>query len=86
MKTTVEKIYHYRDLLGYKELADKYASYYGIQLLDRREHMSDAWWEHNRIANNPAVDYAKLKEDLTILKSDRRCGFDGGTIELLKKL
>ena len=55
-------------------------------MIDKREHMSDAYWNHNRIEDNLAVDYTKLKEDLTILNSDRRCGFDGGTAELLKKL
>lgn len=77
---------NYQDLLGYKEIANQYGAYYGLQMIDKRDHMSDAYWNHNRIEDNLAVDYAKLKEDLTILKSDRRCGFDGGTAELLKKL
>ena len=77
---------NYKDLLGYKEIANRYGAYYGLQMIDRRDHMSDAYWNHNRIDDNLDVNYTKLKEDLMILKNDRRCGFDGGTAELLKKL
>jgi pyruvate-formate lyase-activating enzyme len=74
------------DLLEFKKLANKYNAWFQIQKMDYRPHMSDAWWQKNNIDDNPDIDYKKLYEDLTILKSDRNCGFDGGTQWLYNKL
>jgi len=36
--------------------------------LIRWKHMSDSWWEENKLENNPLVDIKWLKEELNILK------------------
>jgi MoaA/NifB/PqqE/SkfB family radical SAM enzyme len=77
---------NYQDLLGFKELANKFDFWYQVQFMDRRQHMTEKYWNHNRIDNNPDVDYAQLKEYLNILKQDKNCNFDGGVQELYKSL
>jgi MoaA/NifB/PqqE/SkfB family radical SAM enzyme len=74
------------DLLEFKKLANKYNAWFQIQKMDYRPHMSKEWWEKNNIDDNPDVDYKKLYEDMTILKNDNNCGFDGGTQWLYNKL
>jgi MoaA/NifB/PqqE/SkfB family radical SAM enzyme len=79
---------NYKELLLYRDLAYKYGVSYGIQKIDYRGHMSmlKGYWEDANIDNNPNVDYALLKEYLTILSKDQMCHFDGGTRWLFAKL
>lgn len=77
---------NYKDLLGYKEIANRYNVHFGLQKIDRRHHMSFAYWNHNKIEDNPEVDYDILKNYLDILNEDINCTFDGGLQELYKKL
>lgn len=77
---------NYLDLLNYKEIANKYNVSYGLQLLDKRQHMTSTYWNYNCMENNPDINYEILAEYLQILKQDKSCSFDGGIYELFKKL
>jgi radical SAM protein with 4Fe4S-binding SPASM domain len=77
---------NYKELLEYKAIADKYDISYGVQKIDNREHMTKDYWTNANLDDNPDVDYALLKEYLTILRDDPKCNLDGGTRWLLAKL
>jgi len=76
---------NYKDLTGYRELAKKYNVFYSLQKLDQRGHMSQEWWNYNKIENNPDVDYEYLRDILTIMQSDG-AGMCGGVQEVLRSI
>ena len=77
---------NYHDLIEFKNIANKFNFWYQIQFMDKREHMTEAYWSHNRIHNNTNVDYIKLKEYLDVLNQDPNCKFDGGVQEVYSNL
>lgn len=77
---------NYKELLKYKKLANDFNVHYGVQKVDRREHMSPEIWAQLTIEDNPNVDYSILKEYLSELSADPTCNLDGGISWLLAKL
>ena len=74
------------DLLEFEKIANKYNAWFNIMKIDHRPHMNSVWWQQNNLDNNPLIDYAKLYADLTQLKNNANCVFDGGTQWLYNKL
>ena len=77
---------NYKELLLYKEIANHYKVGYGVQKIDYRDHMPQAYWNEANLEDNPTVDYDLLKHHLNILREDKKCNLDGGTRWLLAKL
>lgn len=77
---------NYAELLEYKKIANSFNVGYGVQKIDFREHMSAEYWKNVTLEDNPAIDYAMLRDHLTVLNNDPRCNLDGGTRWLLARL
>ena len=79
---TQKKNYH--ELLDhYKMCKDLDINYSGLSKIDRWGHMSDAWWEENRLDNNPSIDYDFLVNALQTIKQDPKFGLCGGLEQLI---
>lgn len=74
---------NYHELLAYQEIANTLNIGYGVQLIQRWDHMTDEQWNHSCIIDNPAVDLEELKKSLQIMHSDSQCNFNGGILSLL---
>jgi MoaA/NifB/PqqE/SkfB family radical SAM enzyme len=75
---------------NYLELLDHYnmckelgINYSGLSKMDRWLHMSDTWWEENRLDNNPTIDYDFLIHALKTIKQDPKFGLCGGLENLI---
>ena len=75
---------------NYLELLDHYnmckelgINYSGLSKMDRWLHMSDTWWEENRLDNNPTIDYDFLIHALKTIKQDPKFGLCGGLEHLI---
>ena len=70
---------------NYLEVLDHYnfckevgINYAGFSKIDRWPHMSDEWWQANRLDDNPEVDYDFLIPALKTIKQDPKFGLCGG--------
>ena len=77
---------NYKELLGYKAIADSFNIGYGVQKIDRRRHMTAQYWRETNIEDNPNIDMDLLKAQLLVLSADRNCNLDGGIRWLLARL
>lgn len=77
---------NYLEVLDYyhlcKELGINYA---GLSKIDYWNHMSDQWWEENRLDNNPSIDYQFLINALIDIKKDPKFGLCGGLEHLISQ-
>jgi MoaA/NifB/PqqE/SkfB family radical SAM enzyme len=70
---------NYQEVLAYRDLClELGVAFMGIQRLYRWPHMSDQWWEYNRVDANPYVDLGQLIPALEQFKSTHNAGVDGG--------
>lgn len=70
---------NYRELLIYKNIAKSLdVSSYGVQKINRWEHMSEDLWNKTKLENNPNINYNLLREHLDELNADPKCILDGG--------
>lgn len=78
---------NYQEVLAYYKLCKELGvTYIGVQKLDRWGHMSNNWWELNKLDYNPNINYTRLLNDLLIMKQDSAVGLCGGTEDLINKL
>lgn len=77
---------NYLELLDYYNMCNELGiNYSGISKIDRWPHMSDIWWEENRLDDNPTVDYDFLIYTLKTIKQDSKFGLCGGIENLINK-
>jgi len=76
-KNYLELLQHYNMC---KELGINYS---GVSMIDRWTHMSDQWWEENRLEDNPTIDYDFLIPALKTIKQDPKFGLCGGLENLI---
>lgn len=70
---------NYQEVLAYRDLClELGVEHMGIQKLVRWQHMSDAWWEYNKLETNSAVDYNQLIPNLEEFKLTHNASVDGG--------
>lgn len=74
---------NYHELLLYQEIANKLNVGYGVQLIQRWDHITDEQWNYSCIIDNPAVDLEELKKSLQTMHSDSQCNLNGGILSLL---
>jgi MoaA/NifB/PqqE/SkfB family radical SAM enzyme len=75
---------NYLEILEYVKLCkDLGASHIGLQIIDRWPHMTNAWWEQNRIIDNTNIDKEFLINTLKELKKDPQIGLCGGLQNLI---
>jgi MoaA/NifB/PqqE/SkfB family radical SAM enzyme len=77
---------NYHEILDYVKLCkqlgvDKIC----LQLVQHSKHMTNLWWEQNRLDGNPAIDYVFLHSALAELKKDPQIEISGGLETLLIK-
>lgn len=77
---------NYRELIPYKEIANKLKVSFGVQLLNRWDHMSDEYWAENSIDDKTDIDLKSLYEELLYVQNDPTCNFNGGVITLMKRI
>ena len=72
---------NYKEITQYHDLCkDLGVDFVGLQGLNRWGHVSDKWWEENRLEDNPSVDLNILEEQITTFKKADNVSV-GGNIE-----
>jgi MoaA/NifB/PqqE/SkfB family radical SAM enzyme len=75
---------NYLEISEYVKLCkDLGVRHIGLQVIDRWPHMSNSWWEQNRIIDNPNVNKEFLINALIELKKDTQIGLCGGLQNLI---
>lgn len=70
---------NYHEVLAYRDLClELGVEHMGIQKLVRWGHMTDPWWEYNKLENNSDVDYDQLIPALEQFKLTHNASVDGG--------
>lgn len=65
---------NYHEVESYIALCKKIGvSYIGTQLINRWSHMTDAWWNDNKITDNDQIDHLYLFSVLTNVQHDTQC-------------
>ena len=77
---------NYQEVLAYRDLCQELGvTFIGMKKIRRWGHMSDQWWEYNRIDNNPAVDIMQLIPSLEEFKNTPNTGVDGDIETILNR-
>lgn len=75
---------NYLEILDYVTLGKELGvAFSGMQAIGRFPHMTDAWWQSNRLTDNPNVDINFLINALTEIKQDSNCGICGDLESIL---
>lgn len=70
---------NYREILDYVKLCQELGvERIGLQIIFRWGHMSDEWWNNNKLDNNPNIDYEFLLPALEQIKNIPNCELSGG--------
>lgn len=70
---------NYQEVLAYRDLCVKLGvEHMGIQKLVRWPHITNHWWEYNKLETNSAVDYNQLIPSLEEFKLTHTASVDGG--------
>jgi len=79
-------------LRNYREVLDHYymckelnINYSGLSRIDRWDHMTDMWYDENKLDNNPRIDYEFLIPALKFIQQDPKFGLCGGLLELINR-
>ena len=76
---------NHKELLEYKKIANNFGVSYMVQMLHRWPHMTDDYWNNNKVTDNPNIDYQLLAGHLAILSNDKTANFNGGIHTFLKR-
>lgn len=78
---------NYKEILQYKDLAKQLGiNHVGYQCISRWWHMSNNWWDQNKLENNCNVDYDFLIPALAeIQQEEPYCGLSGALKGLIEK-
>lgn len=69
---------NYLEILDYVKLGKELGvTFIGMQAINRFPHITDAWWNANRLTDNPNVDINFLITALQEIKQDPQCGICG---------
>jgi len=72
---------NYHEMLDFKKLCDEIGVVYiGFEAMNRWQHMSDNFWEHNRLDNNVNVDSNLLIAQFDEIATTSNNVFLGGTL------